>query len=256
MLSSTTQRGSAYTEGGIQVASKRIVGIVDLVRSRFPELEDPEEAVLDGAVLINGVVVRNLRSRFPSESAVKIDQPKTLRGSKKLAAAIDAFEIPVEGRIALDLGASSGGFTSVLIERGAAAVYAVDVGYGQLLGSLRQNPRVHNLERTNLADVTAELLGAPVDLMTVDLSYLSLANAIGQVERVEFAAGADLIALVKPMFELGLGAMPTDQEGLDAAVELATAGVERLPWSVRGLIRSPVQGSRGAIEFLLHAVRT
>jgi predicted rRNA methylase YqxC with S4 and FtsJ domains len=92
--------------------------------------------------------------------------------------------------------------------------------------------------------------------MTVDLSYLSLANAIGQVERVEFAAGADLIALVKPMFELGLGAMPTDQEGLDAAVELATAGVERLPWSVQGLIRSPVQGSRGAIEFLLHAVRT
>jgi 23S rRNA (cytidine1920-2'-O)/16S rRNA (cytidine1409-2'-O)-methyltransferase len=241
------------------VASKqtqRIVGIVDLVRRRFPDLETPEEAVQDGAVLVNGVVVRNLRSRFSHDAAIKIDQPKTLRGAKKLAAAIDAFEIAVQGRTALDLGASSGGFTSVLVERGAAAVHAVDVGHGQLLGSLRQNPRVHNLERTNLADVTAELLGAPVDLMTADLSYLSLAKAIGQVERVEFAAGADLIALVKPMFELGLGALPTDEDSFTAAVDLAVAGVERLPWSVRGVIRSPVLGNRGAIEFLLHAVRT
>ena len=92
--------------------------------------------------------------------------------------------------------------------------------------------------------------------MTVDLSYLSIANAVGQIEEVEFAAGADLIALVKPMFELAAAALPTDEEELDKAVELAAAGVERYPWSVRGVVRSPVHGNHGAIEFLLHANRT
>jgi 23S rRNA (cytidine1920-2'-O)/16S rRNA (cytidine1409-2'-O)-methyltransferase len=235
---------------------QRIVGIVDLVRRAYPDLEHPEEAVQDGAVQVNGVVIRNLRSRVPRDAAVRIDRPKILRGAKKLAAALDAFAIAVADRTALDLGASSGGFTSVLIERGARAVYAVDAGYGQLLGSLRQNPRVHNLERTNLADLTAELLGAAVDVVTMDLSYLSVANAIGQVERVEFAPGADLVTLVKPMFELGLGTMPTAEEDLGAAVDRAVAGVERHPWSVRGVIRSPVPGGRGAVEFLLHAVRS
>lgn len=231
------------------------MGIVDLVRRRYPDLEAPEEAVQDGAVQVNGVVVRNLRSRVARDAVIRIDQPRTLRGARKLAAALDAFDIPVDGRTALDLGASSGGFTSVLVERGARTVFAVDVGYGQLLGSLRQHPRVRNLERTNLADLTADLLGTPVDIVTVDLSYLSVANAIGQVERVPFAPHADLVALVKPMFELGLGTLPTDDAELDAAVTLATTGVERHPWSVRGVIRSPVQGSRGAVEFLLHATR-
>lgn len=234
---------------------RRIVGIVDLVRDLHPELEDPRGAVQDGVVQVDGVVVTNVRSRVRRDAVVKIDRPKTLRGARKLAAALDAFAIGVADRTALDLGASSGGFTSVLVDRGALKVYAVDVGYGQLLGSLRQNPRVRSLERTNLADLTAELLGAAVDVMTVDLSYLSVANAIGQVERVEFAPGADLVALVKPMFELGLGTMPTDDRDLETAVELAVAGVERNHWSVRSVIRSPVQGSRGAVEFLLHASR-
>jgi 23S rRNA (cytidine1920-2'-O)/16S rRNA (cytidine1409-2'-O)-methyltransferase len=207
-------------------------------------------------VRVNGVVVSNVRARVKRDAAVKIDRPKTLQGAKKLNAALDAFAVPVADRVALDLGASSGGFTSVLVERGAKEVFAVDVGHGQLLGSLQQNQRVHNLERTNLADLTAEMLGTAVDLVTVDLSYLSLANAVGQIERVDFAAAADLIALVKPMFELARGSLPTDEADLDAAVDLAVAGVERSPWSVRGVIRSPVQGNRGAVEFLLHASRS
>jgi 23S rRNA (cytidine1920-2'-O)/16S rRNA (cytidine1409-2'-O)-methyltransferase len=237
------------------VSQPRIVGLLDLLRREYPDIEDPEDAILAGAVVVDGVVVKNVRSRVRREAVVKIDRPKTLRGARKLSAALEAFDVPVADRVGLDLGASTGGFTSVLLARDARRVYAVDVGYGALLGSLRQDPRVRNLERTNLADLNRELVDAPVDIVTVDLSYLSIANAVGQIEELEFAPGADLIALVKPMFELGAGALPTEQEDLDKAVELATAGVERWPWSVRGVIRSPVHGNHGAIEFLLHANR-
>jgi 23S rRNA (cytidine1920-2'-O)/16S rRNA (cytidine1409-2'-O)-methyltransferase len=237
------------------VSQPRIVGLLDLLRREYPDIEDPEDAILAGAVVVDGVVVKNVRSRVRREAVVKIDRPKTLRGARKLSAALEAFDVPVADRVGLDLGASTGGFTSVLLARDARRVYAVDVGYGALLGSLRQDPRVRNLERTNLADLNRQLVDAPVDIVTVDLSYLSIANAVGQIEELEFAAGADLIALVKPMFELGVGALPTESEDLDKAVELATAGVERWPWSVRGVIRSPVHGNHGAIEFLLHANR-
>jgi 23S rRNA (cytidine1920-2'-O)/16S rRNA (cytidine1409-2'-O)-methyltransferase len=237
------------------VSQPRIVGLLDLLRREYPDIEDPEDAILAGAVVVDGVVVKNVRSRVRREAVVKIDRPKTLRGARKLSAALDAFDVPVADRVGLDLGASTGGFTSVLLGRDARRVYAVDVGYGALLGSLRQDPRVRNLERTNLADLNRQLVDAPVDIVTVDLSYLSIANAVGQIEELEFAPGADLIALVKPMFELGAGALPTEQDDLDKAVELATAGVERWPWSVRGVIRSPVHGNHGAIEFLLHANR-
>jgi 23S rRNA (cytidine1920-2'-O)/16S rRNA (cytidine1409-2'-O)-methyltransferase len=234
---------------------RRIVALLDLLRREHPDVEDPEDAIRAGAVVVDGVVTRNERSRVRRDAVVKIDRPKSLRGARKLSAALDAFGIPVAGRVGLDLGASTGGFTSVLLERDARRVYAVDVGYGQLLGSLRQDPRVRNLERTNLSELTRELVDAPVDVVTADLSYLSIANAVGQIEDLEFAAGADLITLVKPMFELSAGALPTEPDELDKAVALATAGVARYPWSVRGVIRSPVLGNHGAIEFLLHATR-
>lgn len=241
------------------MAAKRpqpIAGLADLVRSAHPELDDAEAAIRGGAVQVDGAIVVNPRSRVRRDAVIKVSQPRALRGARKLSAALDHFGIAVPGRAALDLGAASGGFTSVLVERGAALVYAVDVGYGLLLGSLRQNPRVRNLERTNLADLTAGIVGDRIDLMTADLSYLSVAQAIGQVEAVEFADDADLIALVKPMFELGLGALPTDAGQLDDAVRRAVAGVQRFPWSVQGVMPSPVSGAHGAVEFLLHAVRS
>ena len=135
------------------MSPQRFVGLVDLLRREYPDIEDPEDAILAGAVVVDGVVVKNVRSRVRREAVVKIDRPKTLRGARKLSAALDAFGVSVAGRVGLDLGASTGGFTSVLLERDAQRVYAVDVGYGALLGSLRQDPRVRNLERTNLAEL-------------------------------------------------------------------------------------------------------
>ena len=178
-----------------------------------------------------------------------------LRGEAKLRAALDGFAVPVQGRVALDVGAAAGGFTRVLLERGARLVYAVDAGHGQLLGSLRQDPCVVNLEGVNLGDLEPSLVREPVELFTVDVSYLSLADAAPQLENVRIAPDADLVALVKPMFELGLAAPPADQARLAEALNQAVAGVERAGWTVVATLPSRVTGARGAREHLLHARR-
>jgi 23S rRNA (cytidine1920-2'-O)/16S rRNA (cytidine1409-2'-O)-methyltransferase len=232
------------------------VSLARLVATQHPSVDDPEESIRSGLVHVDGAIQTNPAARVRRDAAIQVGQPLTLQGAKKLAAAIDHFRVVPEGRKALDLGASTGGFTSVLLERGAAVVYAVDAGYGQLLGSIRQDPRVRNLERTNLGDLTVDLVPDEIDIVTMDLSYLAIADAITQVEAVRLAEDADLVALVKPQYELGLAALPAEPDQLQAAVGHARDGVERLPWKVTGVIDSPVRGGRGAVEFLLHASRS
>jgi 23S rRNA (cytidine1920-2'-O)/16S rRNA (cytidine1409-2'-O)-methyltransferase len=232
------------------------VSLARLVATQHPSVDDPEESIRSGLVHVDGAILTNPAARVRRDAAIQVGQPLTLQGAKKLAAAIDHFRVVPEGRMALDLGASTGGFTSLLLERGAAVVYAVDAGYGQLLGSIRQDPRVRNLERTNLGDLTVDLVPDEIDIVTMDLSYLAIAEAITQVEAVRLAEDADLVALVKPQYELGLAALPAEPDQLQAAVGHARNGVERLPWKVTGVIDSPVRGGRGAVEFLLHASRS
>jgi 23S rRNA (cytidine1920-2'-O)/16S rRNA (cytidine1409-2'-O)-methyltransferase len=173
-----------------------------------------------------------------------------------LRAALANFDVRVTGRICLDVGAAAGGFTRVLLEAGAERVYAVDAGFGQLLGSLRQDPRVVNLEATNIAALDSRLIPDTIDLVTVDVSYLSLAAAVAQLDRVSIAEDADLIGLVKPMFELRLATAPTDPATVDAASERASAGIVAAGWAVLGVMPSPVVGGRGAVEALVHAQRS
>jgi 23S rRNA (cytidine1920-2'-O)/16S rRNA (cytidine1409-2'-O)-methyltransferase len=179
-----------------------------------------------------------------------------LRGEAKLAAALETFAVRVRSRVCLDLGAVAGGFTRVLLAAGASRVYAVDAGHGQLLGSLRQDRAVVNLERTNLADLDRKLVPDRIDLVTADLSYISLARAIPQLDgRVTFAPYADLLGLVKPQFELGLARPPAEPGEIARAAERASVGVERGDWRVVGVEMSPVSGTRGSVELLLHARR-
>lgn len=173
----------------------------------------------------------------------------------KLRAALDVFPIDVLGRTALDLGAAAGGFTRALLAAGARRVYAVDVGYGQLRGSLRQDERVVDLEGVNLASLTARQIPEPVDVVSVDLSYVAISEAVAQLTAISFAARADMLALVKPMFELRRAAPPTDPVELGAAVEAAEAGLLRAGWQPLASIESPLRGGRGAIEFFVHARR-
>jgi 23S rRNA (cytidine1920-2'-O)/16S rRNA (cytidine1409-2'-O)-methyltransferase len=179
-----------------------------------------------------------------------------LRGEAKLRAALDTFGIDVRERVCLDLGAAAGGFTRVLLDAGAARVYAVDVGFGQLLGSLRQDPRVLNLEATNVSKLDTRLIHEPIEVVTIDVSYLALAAAVTQLDRILLDDTVDLVGLVKPMFELRLPTAPSDPQTVDAAIERAVIGIEAAGWTVVGTMPSPVLGGRGAVEALLHARRS
>jgi 23S rRNA (cytidine1920-2'-O)/16S rRNA (cytidine1409-2'-O)-methyltransferase len=204
-------------------------------------------------VYVDGFPVRNPDSLVSEKARVVVRAPRPLQGELKLGAALAAFQPAVAGKIALDVGASTGGFTRALLAAGAAKVYAADVGHGQLLGSLRQDPRVVTLERTNLAALGPQIVEA-IDLVTIDVSFISLARAVPQLARVPLAPGAALLALVKPMYELGLGALPPPEQ-LPEALERARRGIEAAGWRVLAAIESPVRGHGGAVELWLHAVR-
>jgi 23S rRNA (cytidine1920-2'-O)/16S rRNA (cytidine1409-2'-O)-methyltransferase len=221
----------------------------------MPSLDEPEDAIRRGEVQVDGRINRNPASVVGRGSTVSLTAPPVLRGEAKLTAALHAFRLDPEGRTCLDIGAAAGGFSTVLLAAGARRVYAVDAGHGQLLGTLRQNPRVVNLEATNLGDLNQSLVPEPIDLFTLDLSYLSLTAAVPQLDVLEIGPDAEMVALVKPMFELHLSTPPSDRERLEEALRVAQSGIEIAGWAVVDSMESPVTGSRGAVEFLVHARR-
>ena len=225
-----------------------------IVAERWPEL-DAEAEIRAGHVWVDGFPRSNPAMQVAQGASIVLRTPQPLAGEAKLRAALAAFAPPVADRVALDVGAAAGGFTRVLLEAGARRVYAVDAGLGQLLGSLRQDPRVVNLERTNLGELDRQKVPDTIELVTIDVSYIALASAVPQLGPLMFAADAELIALVKPMFELALADAPDDAETLAEALRRATAGIEDAGWVVARAIDSPVLGHHGAKEMLLHARR-
>lgn len=232
---------------------RRTVRLADAVAALG--VDDPAAAIASGAVEVDGLPVTAPGSRIPAGARVRLRGEVALRGEAKLRPALAHFGVAVAGRTALDVGASTGGFTRVLLEAGARRVYAVDAGHGQLLGSLRQDPRVVNLESTNVGELTEALVPEPVEVVSVDVSYLALRDAVAQLGGITIAAGADLVGLVKPMFELRLPRAPVDDGSLAQAVRLAREGIAAAGWEVAGEMESPVRGARGAREALLHARR-
>jgi 23S rRNA (cytidine1920-2'-O)/16S rRNA (cytidine1409-2'-O)-methyltransferase len=204
-------------------------------------------------VLVDGAAATNPRTRVRADAAVRIHRPRRLRGTIKLACALRAFGVCPAGVVALDLGAAAGGFTQALLDAGAARVYAVDAGAGQLRGSLRVNPKVINLERTNLARLDRRLIPEPAELVTMDLSYLAVADAIGQIDRRLLTPGAQLIALIKPTFELHAPTLADRPPQVRTAVRAAAWALAGHGWQVVGEQPSPILGSKGAVEVFLHA---
>jgi 23S rRNA (cytidine1920-2'-O)/16S rRNA (cytidine1409-2'-O)-methyltransferase len=188
------------------------------------------------------------------------DHPWVSRGGVKLAHALDHFRISVEGKVALDIGASTGGFTDVLLSRGAKRVHAVDVGHGQLAWKLRQDPRVIVHERLNARYLTGDDIREPVEIITCDASFISLATVLPAPLRLA-ADEAELVALVKPQFEAGRAHVGKGGVVRDAAVqrevcERAAAWFTAQPgWRVIGIVESPILGPEGNREFLLYARR-
>ena len=213
----------------------------ELARVR-PDIPNPLDAIAASEVLVDGRFVTNPRSLVPVGASLVWRPGKPLRGEAKLGAALAAFGVEVRG-VAVDVGAAAGGFTRVLLRAGAARVYAVDAGHGQLVGSLRADPRVVNLEGVNLGELAID---EPVDVVTLDLSYLALADAVPQLERLTFARDAQLVALVKPMFELHAASPPEHPE---RAVPLACAALTD-SWTPKACMRSPTTD-----EFLVWAAR-
>jgi 23S rRNA (cytidine1920-2'-O)/16S rRNA (cytidine1409-2'-O)-methyltransferase len=232
-------------------------------RGLAPSRARAQALVLSGEVSVAGQRVDKAGTLVPEDAVVDVrapDHPYVSRGGVKLAGALDAFAIDVAGLRCLDLGASTGGFTDCLLQRGAARVVAVDVGYGQLAHALRVDPRVVVMERTNARTLEPEQIGGPADLTVVDASFIGLGKLAVAIARCTRAGGA-LVALVKPQFEVGRaqasrGKGVVRDEGvrvsaIDAAVdELRAAGFEPLAQA-----DSVLTGPRGNREAFVHARR-
>jgi 23S rRNA (cytidine1920-2'-O)/16S rRNA (cytidine1409-2'-O)-methyltransferase len=234
---------------------RRFVALTKRMRQSYPEIEEPTGPIAEGHVLVNGAIVTNPAALVPTDATIRLQLRHQPRGRAKLAAALMTFDLLTTGRVAVDVGASTGGFTLALLDAGVERVYAVDAGHGQLLGRLRAEMRVVNLENTNIGDLRPQDVPEPVQLITVDVSYLSLARVAPQLEVLTIAEDADLVALVKPMYELGLPEPPAAETARQHAVELAVAGLESHGWCLRDTMPSPVTGAHGSIEYLIHLHR-
>ena len=229
-------------------------------RGLFDSRAKAQAAIAAGLVTANEAPVRKASEEIAVDAALSATpaHPYVSRGGVKLAAALDHFKFDPQGRICLDVGASTGGFTQVLLERGAKRVYAVDVGHGQLHESLRGRPEIVSSEQTDIRTLSAAQLNEPPDLVTVDVSFISLKLALPPALALA-KPPAQLIALIKPQFEAGRAQA---KKGIvrDPAVHAAvcddiSAFVASLGWRVLGIIPSPIAGGDGNTEFLLGAAK-
>jgi len=227
-------------------------------RGLFESRAKAQAAIEAGLVIANERVVHKASEEIGTDAILQASaaHPYVSRGGIKLAAALDHFGFDPKGRVCLDVGASTGGFTQVLLERGAARVYAVDVGRGQLHQSLRANAKVVSLEESDIRHLTPALVGVPPDLIAVDVSFISLKLVLPAALALA-KLPAQLIALIKPQFEAGRAAL---KRGIvrDTAVQTAVrddiaAFVASLGWRVVGVIPSPITGGDGNAEFLIGA---
>jgi 23S rRNA (cytidine1920-2'-O)/16S rRNA (cytidine1409-2'-O)-methyltransferase len=217
--------------------------------------------ILAGRVTVEGERAEKAAQQVAPDARVEVveDEGYVSRGGIKLAGALDAFSVTVAGLVAMDVGASTGGFTDCLLRRGARRVYAIDVGYGQLAWKLRQDARVVVLERSNMRYLEREQIPEPVDLATVDTSFISLTKVIPRV--IEFLGeNGRLLALIKPQFEVGRGRV--GKGGVVRQPELhqqVVSEVERFcrdqRLAVEGVVESPLLGPKGNREFFILAVK-
>ncbi|HEY7005422.1 MAG TPA: TlyA family RNA methyltransferase, partial [Sphingomicrobium sp.] len=211
---------------------------------------------------VDGRVVSKAGTAVAEDARIEVaepDHPYVGRGGVKLAHALDTFGIDPAGRRALDVGASTGGFTDVLLSRGAAKVYAVDVGTNQLAWKLRQDARVVVHEQTNARNLNFAIVPEPVDIVVCDASFIGLAKVLEAPLRLA-KAGAKLVALVKPQFEagreeVGKGGVVRDPAVHERVCAEADAWVRSQGWTVVGVIPSPITGPEGNVEFLLGAIK-
>jgi 23S rRNA (cytidine1920-2'-O)/16S rRNA (cytidine1409-2'-O)-methyltransferase len=240
---------------------KSRLDVLLVARGLAESREKAQALILAGDVEVTGHPGAKAGTRVPEDADIRVatrEHPWVSRGGIKLAHALDAFAIEVSGRLGLDIGASTGGFTDVLLQRGARHVVAVDVGHGQLHWKLRSDPRVTLHEGINARALTRAHLpeiGRGAEIVTIDVSFISLKHILPVVPPL-LVANADVIALVKPQFEagradVGAGGIVSDPAIHARAVEEVTAAAGEVALARRGLIDSPITGAEGNKEFLM-----
>jgi 23S rRNA (cytidine1920-2'-O)/16S rRNA (cytidine1409-2'-O)-methyltransferase len=222
-----------------------------------------QRLIMAGLVFSNDRRLDKAGQTVAADTAIEVrgqPHPYVSRGGLKLEKALDHFAIPVAGRVALDVGSSTGGFTDLLLQRGAAKVYAVDAGINQLAWKLRSDPRVVPMEKTNIRDVTRTQIPEPIGLIVCDVSFIGLRTALPAALALA-APGAHLAALIKPQFEVGKGRV--GKGGIVREPELHREVVDTISawlaaqsgWMVLGVTDSPISGADGNREFLISARR-
>lgn len=223
----------------------------------FESREKSRAAILAGRILVNGRVLDKTGSQVTANTRVTLrgePPPFVSRGGQKLSKALTEFPVSLAGRVILDVGASTGGFTDCALQNGASRVYAIDVGYGQLAWSLRQDPRVVCLERTNIRSLTPAELDEPADAATIDVAFISLKKVLPRVKDL-LKPGAPVISLIKPQFEAGpqkvgkKGVVKDPQVHREVILGVIQSAQE-LGFVHRGLTFSPLLGPEGNIEYL------
>jgi 23S rRNA (cytidine1920-2'-O)/16S rRNA (cytidine1409-2'-O)-methyltransferase len=230
-------------------------------RGLTPTRARAQALVLAGKVYVGEQRIDKAGALLPDDAAIVLraeDHPYVSRGGVKLAGALDAFGVDARGKRCIDLGASTGGFTDCLLQRGAASVAAVDVGYGQLAHKLRTDPRVMVLERTNAKTLEPAAVGGPADLVVVDASFIGLGKLLPAVARC-LAGGGELVALVKPQFEVGREeaarskGVVRDPEVRARAIKGAEDEVKAAGLTLLGTCDSTLEGPKGNLEAFVHA---
>lgn len=229
-------------------------------------VENPSKA--RARIMAGDVIVGEHRADKPGEKfGVEVEirlrgnsYPFVSRGGLKLEHALTAWPSSIEGRVAIDVGASTGGFSEVLLEHGVQKVYAVDVGYGQLAEKLRTNPLVINMERTHILELSKSAFPEPLDLAVIDVSFISLEKVLPHVVSL-LAPEALLFALIKPQFEAGRenvtkGGIVRDASVRQAVIEKIKRLAQGLSLTIRGVEQSPILGAKGNVEFLIALLKT
>jgi 23S rRNA (cytidine1920-2'-O)/16S rRNA (cytidine1409-2'-O)-methyltransferase len=242
-----------------QSAKRTRLDVLVVARGLAPSRERAQALIIAGHVTVDGQPITKAGAAVASGAAIALvapDHPYVGRGGIKLAHALDTFAVAVDGRRALDVGASTGGFTDVLLQRGARDVIALDVGHGQLDWRLRNDPRVLVREGVNARHLTAADVPHVVDLVTIDVAFISLGHIFPALPPF-LGAGSDIIALVKPQFEagrehVGKGGLVTDPAVHDAVIAQATERAAGAGLARAGMTASPITGASGNREFFLH----
>jgi 23S rRNA (cytidine1920-2'-O)/16S rRNA (cytidine1409-2'-O)-methyltransferase len=238
---------------------KKRIDVLLVERGLVQSRERAQALILAGKVLVADTPCTKAGASFPEDVEIRLreaDHPYVSRGALKLKAALEAFKISVKGKRAADIGASTGGFTQILLEGGAEKVFAIDVGHNQMDWKIRNDPRVVCIEKVNARNLTPEVIRQNIDIAVVDVSFISLDKIFPSLFPFLLPEG-DVVSLIKPQFEVGRddvgkGGIVTSEAARLETINRITEVAKGLGWERVGLIDSPITGTDGNIEYLAH----